>query len=258
MQAATSPSVNHWPHAKCAKAFWGQHELPPYLRLLSDTAEWLDPRTGECWLDLGCGCGQLTKTLWEKSRGELAEAVAFDCAAANERVIERLRSEVRPPADERLHFVHADFSAGLASWEDGRFDGVVSGLAIQYAESHSEETGRWTTDAYDRLLGEIHRVLKAGGRFIFSVNVPQPAWGKVGLHSFSGVFRSPRPGRYLKNMMRMYRYGRWLTREARRGRFHYLPIDSVVSRLTVAGFAAVEHRLTYCDQAYLIRCRKTR
>jgi SAM-dependent methyltransferase len=256
MQAAPRPSVNHWPDSKCAKAFWGQHELPAYHRLLADTAEWLDPRAGERWLDLGCGCGQLTKTLWEKSRGELAEAAALDCAAVNGNVVERLRAQVQPPADERLHFVHADFSTGLASWEDGRFDGVVSGLAIQYAESFSEETGQWTTDAYDHLLREAYRVLKGGGRFIFSVNVPEPAWGRVGVRSLSGVFHTPKPGRYLKNMLRMYRYGRWLTRESRRGRFHYLPIQAIIARLTNAGFVRVEHRLSYCDQAYLVRCRK--
>ena len=25
-----TPAVNYWPDNKCAKAFWGQHELPPY------------------------------------------------------------------------------------------------------------------------------------------------------------------------------------------------------------------------------------
>ena len=54
--------------------------------------------------------------------------------------------------DKRIRFVHADFSSGLRSWEAGRFDGIVSGLAIHYAESYSHKLGRWTTEAYDRLL----------------------------------------------------------------------------------------------------------
>src|SRR5438046_791587 len=28
---------NYWTDARCAKAFWGQHELPAYRRLLADT-----------------------------------------------------------------------------------------------------------------------------------------------------------------------------------------------------------------------------
>jgi ubiquinone/menaquinone biosynthesis C-methylase UbiE len=255
--ASTLPApVNYWPDTACAKAFWGQHELPPYRKLLADTADWLDPQPLDHWLDLGCGCGQLTKTLWEKSHGRIAEIAALDCAATNEHVIAKLRATLRPPANDRIRFVLADFSNGLATWEDEFFDGVVSGLAIQYAECFSHEQGRWTPDAYDHLLREVYRVLRVGGRFVFSVNVPEPAWGKVGLHALSGVFQSPRPGRYLKNMLRMYRYGRWLTREARRGRFHYLPAEEVAAHLQAAGFTDVQNRLTYCDQAILFRCLK--
>ena len=256
MSTAIPAEVNYWADAACAKAFWGQHELPAYHRLLKDTVQWLGPRTSERWLDLGCGCGQLSKALWEKSAGRVAEIAALDCAAANERVIERLRTTVQPAADDRLHFVHADFSEGLAHWQDEYFDGVVSGLAIQYAQSYYSEERRWTTEGYDCLMRELYRVLRVGGRFVFSVNVPDPAWGRVGLRSLTGVLRTPKPGRYLKNMLRMYRYGRWLTREARRGRFHYLPAQDVERRLTAAGFSAIQHRLTYCDQAYLFRCRK--
>jgi ubiquinone/menaquinone biosynthesis C-methylase UbiE len=256
MPATLPAPVNYWPDTACAKAFWGQHELPPYHELLADTAQWLDPQPGDRWLDLGCGCGQLTKTLWEKSQGSISEIAALDCAATNEKAITNVCASVRPFPGDRIRFVHADFSTGLEIWEDKHFDGIVSGLAIQYAECYSEEQGRWTTDAYDHLLREVYRVLRIGGHFVFSVNVPEPAWGKVGLHALSGVFRAPRPGRYLKNMLRMYRYGRWLTREARRGRFHYLPAEQVAAHLQAAGFDEIEQRLTYCRQAILTRCRK--
>src|SRR5713226_7714666 len=62
-------TVNHWTDSACARAFWGQQELPPYRQLLTDTSAWLNPRSGERWLDLGCGCGKLTEALWRKSRG---------------------------------------------------------------------------------------------------------------------------------------------------------------------------------------------
>jgi ubiquinone/menaquinone biosynthesis C-methylase UbiE len=250
-------AVNHWPDERCARAFWGQQELPPYQRLLADTCDWLGPRPGERWLDLGCGGGRLTRALWEKSGGGLSEVVALDCAAANGRALEKLRLSLEPPAaPARVRFVHADFSAGLAGCRDASFDGVVSGLAVQYAESWSQAEGRWTTDAYDRLLGEVCRVLRRGGCFVFSVNVPEPAWGRVGLSSFGGFFRSRHPLRYLKNAFRMWRYGWWLKRQARLGRFHFLPRDAVVARLAAAGFTSVEDRLSYAGQAYIFRCRR--
>jgi ubiquinone/menaquinone biosynthesis C-methylase UbiE len=253
----TNASVNYWPESGCARAFWGQQELPPYRRLLADTAAWLEPRTGERWLDLGCGCGQLTRVLWEQSRGRVAEVVGVDFAAANRRAFEKLCFRLEPyPTPERVRFVLADFSAGLPAWEADSFDGVVSGLAIQYAGCYSEAEARWTTAAYDRTLAEVHRVLRPGGRFVFSVNVPEPAWGKVALHSLAGVLKAPRPLHYLKKALRMWSYGGWLKREARRGRFHYLPLDVVVGKLTAAGFRGVEHRVSYAGQAYVLRCRK--
>src|SRR5262249_46239799 len=77
MHATQIPSINYWPQNACAKAFWGQHELRPYHHLLSDTLDWVDVRSGDHWLDLGCGCGELTRSLWEKSGGSVAEIVAL-------------------------------------------------------------------------------------------------------------------------------------------------------------------------------------
>ena len=54
----------------------------------------------------------------------------------------------------------------------------------------------------------------------------------------------------------MWRYGAWLKREARQGRFHYLPLPTVVGKLKDIGFVDIEHRMTFAGQAYLIRCRK--
>jgi ubiquinone/menaquinone biosynthesis C-methylase UbiE len=256
--ALAAPTVNHWSNARCAKAFWTQNELPPYRQLLRDTAEWLDPAPGERWLDLGCGGGQLTRTLWEKSGGTVGEIVALDCAAANEAAIAKVRRHLRPAASvDRVRFLHQDFSAGLAACPDSSFDGAVSGLAIQYAESFSTERGCWTTDAYDHLLTEILRVLRPGGRFVFSVNIPEPAWIKIALYGIPAFFTSRKPLRYFRNAMRMLRYGAWLKEEARRGRFHYLPASAIVEKLTAIGFLNVETRLSFARQAFVVRCQKS-
>ena len=257
MPGTSAVAVNHWPDSECARAFWGQQELPPYRQLLANTAAWLSPLPGDRWLDLGCGCGKLTEALWQKSRGTVREIVGLDCAADNDRAFQQLRARVRPTASENsIRFLQADFSSGLARWDKGRFDGVVSGLAIQYAESYSEKRGCWTTDAYDRLLVDVQRLLRGGGWFVFSVNVPEPSWGKVALYSLWGLLHARETVRYVENAFRMWQYGCWLKREARNGRFHYLSLDTVIRKLTDIGFTAIEHRLTFAGQAYLIRCRK--
>ena len=187
----------------------------------------------------------------------MREILGLDCAADNAQALQQLRDRVRPAAGEKsIGFVHGDFSAGLPHWERGRFDGVVSGLAIQYAESYSAKRRCWTTAAYDRLLIDIHGLLRAGGSFVFSVNVPEPSWAKVALYSLWGVLAARQTVRYVENAFRMWQYGCWLKREARSGRFHYLPLETVMRKLRAAGFTAIEHRLTFAGQAYLIRCRK--
>jgi SAM-dependent methyltransferase len=257
MASASKSEVNYWPQSSCARAFWSQQELPAYQKLLADTAAWLDPHPGDAWLDLGCGCGQLSQALWTKSQGSVARIVAMDCALENEKAFQRLQQRLLPvPRPGQITFQQGDFSTGLAAWAEGTFHGVVSGLAIQYAESYSVENSSWTTAAYDQLLKEIYRVLRPGGWFVFSVNVPEPAWGKVALRSLRGVFRARQPGRFLANAWLMMRYGSWLKREARRGRFHYLPLPEIVDRLSRTGFEGIEHRVSYVGQAYLVRCCK--
>src|SRR5262245_51664135 len=95
-----TPDVNYWPDRRCPRAFRDQRELPPYRKLLADTVAWLDPAPGERWLDLGCGYGQLTRSLWEKSNGSLAGIVALDCADVNADAIAQLRRHAHPPAGE--------------------------------------------------------------------------------------------------------------------------------------------------------------
>ena len=253
MPTTSPPDVNYWYDKRCARAYWSQGDLAPYRELYADTADWLDPAAGKRWLDLGCGMGRLTRLLWQKVSP--AATVSLDCAAANADALAALRDELRLD-EERLRFLQADFSSGLGSFADESFDGAVSGLAISYAQHWSEEAGTWTTQAYDHLLAEVHRVLRRGGRFVFSVNVPSPNWLRVGLRSIPDFFRARKPLKFLRNCLRMSRYANWLKREAARGRFHYLSSAAVQAKLLAAGFVGVEHRLSFAGQAYIFRARK--
>src|SRR4029450_5871414 len=151
-------------------------------------------------------------------------------AEVNDQAYAQLRATLTPPPKDRLRFIRHDFSEGLELLWNSSFEHCVSGLSITYAESWSEKDERWTDLAYNRVLSEVYRVLRKGGRFVFSVNVPEPKWWKVGLFSMGDLFRAGRPGRFIKRALRMMKYGAWLKREARTGRVHYLSAEDVATR----------------------------
>jgi ubiquinone/menaquinone biosynthesis C-methylase UbiE len=249
--------TNHWHDERCARAFWDQSKAIPYRELLADTGAWLDPRPGERWLDLGCGGGQLTAALWQQSGGAIGEITAMDCAAINAEAIDKLRRRLQPtPGPEHIRFVAGDFSAGLPGFANETFDGVVAGLSVCYAEARDPATGCYTDSAYNHLFEELSRILKPGGRLVFSSVVPNPRFWRIVWQSLGQVMRLSKPGRVLLNVLKMQRYGRWLRQQAQRGRFHFLPLQGIVTRLRHAGFGSWKCRLSYAGQAYIVRTGK--
>ena len=107
-----------------------------------------------------------------------------------------------------------------------------------------------------RLIGDCAAHFP-GGRLVFSVNVPRPRFWAILWKSLSLAFRVSKPGRVLLNTLQMLRYGRWLRREAKRGRFHYLPIEAIADRLHKAGFCDFRYRMSFAGQAYLVRACKS-
>src|SRR5207237_3741807 len=121
---------------------------------------------------------------------------------------------------------------------------------------YSKELGRWTSEAYDLALANVARVLKPGGQFVFSVNVPEPAWTRIALSTMMGALSTWRPDLLLVKSLQICSYGAWLKREARRGRFQYLPIQVVQQKLQALGLGNVEHKVSFAGCAYLINCLK--
>src|SRR4051794_10654804 len=106
--------TNHWFDERCARAFWDQRQAFPYQELLRDTGKYLDPASGETWLDLGCGGGQLSALLWNLADGTLERIIAADCAAINARAIDKVGRRLDPqPGPGQIEFRHLNLSQGL-------------------------------------------------------------------------------------------------------------------------------------------------
>src|SRR5262249_41875400 len=130
------------------------------------------------------------------------------------------------------------------------------GLSISYAESYDDASGTWTDAAYDRVLAEVRRGVRAGGRLVFSVHGPPPSWGEGGGGwAGGGVCAGGGPGVSQKNVSAAGG-ARGVKQEARRGRFHYLPQETVSEKLRTAGYRTIDCRLSYAGQAYIFRAAK--
>jgi len=120
---------------------WNRYLDQPMIRDLVH-----DQPAGLKVLDLGCGSGMLAP--WLTSRGYDVCGVDF-----SENLIAIART-TNPSA----HFAVADIKH--APFADGTFDLVVSGLVMHYEQDLGPP------------FAEVSRLLKAGGRFVFTMHHP--------------------------------------------------------------------------------------
>ncbi|MDJ0978275.1 MAG: class I SAM-dependent methyltransferase [Erythrobacter sp.] len=125
------------------KAENGYNEHPAIRRVIGAV-------TGLDVLDAGCGPGFLTRDLIAAGASRIA---AFDVSP---RMVELARERNGPETP----IIAADMAKPLDWLADASFDLVVSSLALDYVRDWSKP------------LGEFRRVLKPGGRLVFSVQHP--------------------------------------------------------------------------------------
>jgi trans-aconitate methyltransferase len=104
--------------------------------------ERLDPQPSERILDIGCGTGRLTAEILNVAPA--ARVTALDRSA-------NMLAEARRSADPRMMFVRADATRLPFT---GGFDAVFSTATFHWVADHLT------------LFGEIHRVLRSGGRLV--------------------------------------------------------------------------------------------
>jgi len=113
------------------------------------TLSLLPPVSGKRVLDAGCGPG--VYSAWLIAHG--ASVVALD---ASPKMVELARARLGAAA-----IIHqADLGQPLSFLDDTSFDLVLSPLVLDYLED-------WAS-----VFAELHRVLRPGGHFVFSVSHP--------------------------------------------------------------------------------------
>lgn len=118
------------------------------------TDQLLDLHPGEQVLDCACGNGAFSRRMAQQG----AQVVAFDFS---ETFLERAKSRTHEHADRiEYRLIDAADEAQLLGLGQGRFDAAVCTMSLM------------DMAAIDPLISALSKLLKAGGRFVFSVLHP--------------------------------------------------------------------------------------
>ena len=249
---------NSWESPIVARAYSHQQKARPYLELIKTTESFIDAAPGEKWLDLGCGSGRLIRSIWEKSQGTLGQIVGIDLSFTALTYARRSLSAFSPiPSGEKIHLIQADFREGVESlFKPDSFHGITAGLAITYTDHWDSRVGKWDNECYLSLLRGLFLILKEGGVFVFSANVPNPDFRRIAWESWREILLTPKAPVHIFASLVMLYHSAWLKSCVKEGRFHYLPPEEVDRSLRSAGFRGIERQLTYADQAWVFRVMK--
>jgi SAM-dependent methyltransferase len=143
--------MNDLSYEPCAEQYDIGSAKSPFNRLLERPAvqAMLGDLASLRVLEAGCAGGRLTR--WMVDQG--AQVVALDISPT---LVRKAKERVPSGASFRVH----DIRKPLDFVADASIDVVVASLVMQYIEDWSE------------LLGEFHRVLRPGGRFVMSTGHP--------------------------------------------------------------------------------------
>ena len=140
------------------------------------------PIPGQNWLELGCGTGEFTRTIWEMSRGKLAELVSLDDRVE---AFENFRSALEGcafPYEDRTRFLCCDYRVDLSPFQSKHFNRVIGGPRLL----DGDRVGRLN-------LAEIKRVLRCGGLFVLAIRANDSLMGSIRSAGFERMETFPIP-----------------------------------------------------------------
>jgi ubiquinone/menaquinone biosynthesis C-methylase UbiE len=207
--------------------------LPTYRELVNTLCSELDPKEGELVLDVGSGTGNVAQLL----RGRGCRVVALDYC--------REALECHRGKDGECPVVLGDLRGSLP-FPDDCFDKIGSNNTLYTL------TGRDQVYA----LGELHRVLKPGGKIALAN--PMLGWNPMRIYvrglgdnvRNEGIWMTVRKASAMVlPTAKILHYNSKLVKESE---YHYFERDGQKTLLEAAGFRGVsDTKLVYADQAVL-------
>lgn len=243
------------------KKFWGPQygsiypyleDATPYRKLLKQIEDFINPKAGERWLDIGTGSGAMVDLIWKKSKGTVAKITALDLT---ETMLEHLRRRLPaldpPMGEDKIELIQHDLSNKLP-FADGSFDGVIASLVLTYITHHE---GREGEDALKAVLEEVYRVLKPGGEFVWTTPKHKVNFARV----FAGSWREILNPKKYYNLFygpAILRYALEIQKKGKKGEYNFLPEERFFEMMRSVGFGNIRRELSFAGQALVFSCKK--
>lgn len=241
--------------------FWGPkygsiypalEDAEPHQKLLAQIEEFIDPKQGEKWVDLGTGSGGVIDVIWNKSKGGLSELTALDLTDVMLSHLKRRLPFLEPkPREDQIKLVKHDLSKKLP-FEDEEFDGVTASLVLTYIENYEGNQG---IEAFKALLNEVHRILKNNGQFVWTTPKYRVNFAKV----FAASWRAMLNPTKFKNLYygpAILRYALKIQKKGKKGDYQFLPEDQFIKILENAGFENIKVKYSFANQAIVFSSTK--
>ncbi len=227
-------------------------DATPYKKLIKTMADAIGQGVGGRWLDVGCGSGAMVELIWQASGGKIDEIVAFDLADTMVKHTQAKVEKLLPPADrKKVTLLLHDLSYKLP-FADGHFDGVVANLVLPYVINHEGEQGKAALRA---VLREMYRVLKPGGRFVWSSPVKNVNFWRVFFASWREIL-NPMDIKKLYYGPAVLAHALTIQKKGQESVYSFLDKDELADLLSAIGFKGVEIKRSFAGQAFVVKSNK--
>jgi len=222
---------------------------PLYREEFKTIGEFILPRKGERWLDLGCGALPAAELIYNMSGGK-AEVWGGDiylCAAQR-----RLRELDYPP----IKLKQIDLTKRLL-FPDNYFDGIVASKVLNYIIESQGETGK---SALIKIFQELFRILKPGGVLVWSSFGKEINRQKAAKVYFKYLLNPAEwiRARYFLPIFafKIFRWAKPFEEKIKKGVYHSLSEQEYDELLLLAGFENSEWKRTFANQLLVNKVNK--